>query len=395
MNLRGYTEKIWNNYYYIVCAFYIISIGVNSFRVGVMLSLIMFVQIVLNIKKIRYLEAESLIVFLYIVFCVISFAWSAAQNTVNNYLTAITYTILPSAFYFRAQKIDENEKNNFWNSTFNALFVSMIVGFILYLWAPEFYGRFLVNKGYSSNYLKGWIRDSFQGIFGVTCTGSFCAMLCVYELGRVISGEKKRILRLFISIILLILTARKSAIIGFLLVMLLELCYLLKKKKINGMLLGCIVALGIIVFIVFKVKFPLLYESIIMRFSNIVGDFQGRRSIADKTIGGTGTILGNGFGSSGHIAGAMGATKVINDNSYLLIIAETGIIGLCIFLIMVLASLIKGMINYKECYFEVVILGLLLLQAIGSNIFEFQQLMPIFWFCLGWCSKTQKKLILK
>ena len=83
---------------------------------------------------------------------------------------------------------------------------------------------------------------------------------------------------------------------------------------------------------------------------------------------------------------------VVNDNSYLLILCETGIIGLGLFLLLLIQTLYRGCKKIKSVYFEMSVIIILLLQGIGSNIFEFQQLMPLFWFCMGRCNRQSMHL---
>ena len=65
-----------------------------------------------------------------------------------------------------------------------------------------------------------------------------------------------------------------------------------------------------------------------------------------------------------------------------------GIIGTSIFIFMMILLFKKGSRKLLFCAAELGIVGITLLQCIGSNMLEFQLSTPIFWFAVGRCASV-------
>ena len=93
-------------------------------------------------------------------------------------------------------------------------------------------------------------------------------------------------------------------------------------------------------------------------------------------------IFGKGLGTAGHKA--LDYTKLlIADGNYFKMIAEIGIVGLLIFTTIVIHSIVVGIKEFKMNFLEVSIVFSLSLIAVGSNIFTYQSVAPIFWYAIG------------
>ena len=53
-------------------------------------------------------------------------------------------------------------------------------------------------------------------------------------------------------------------------------------------------------------------------------------------------------------------------------------------------AIFKGMRNIHKYYLEIGIIGVFMFQAIGSNVFAFQILAPIFWYSVGQCTNQRR-----
>jgi hypothetical protein len=93
-------------------------------------------------------------------------------------------------------------------------------------------------------------------------------------------------------------------------------------------------------------------------------------------------LIGGGLGAFGHKAVPY-SKVIIADGNYFKMFAELGIIGVFVFLSILVSSIFKGMQDLKNKYLELGIVVGLSLMAIGSNIFEYQIIAPVFWYSMG------------
>ena len=100
-------------------------------------------------------------------------------------------------------------------------------------------------------------------------------------------------------------------------------------------------------------------------------------------------LTGDGLGRYSHKAVEY-SDKFISDGNYFRMIAEIGILGFLIFTLIIITSLFKGYRNFKEKYIELGIIVIICMQAVGSNVFAFQLIAPIFWYSIGRCSILKK-----
>ena len=114
-----------------------------------------------------------------------------------------------------------------------AVEISMFIGLLLYIAAPGFYIDFLLKKAIIPNDTLFQVRRYYQGLFGVTMTSSLCLYALIYELHDIQKKNKKRIPIFMLLFVLLIMTMRKSALFGFLFVVIFELFLSKKTNKIG------------------------------------------------------------------------------------------------------------------------------------------------------------------
>jgi hypothetical protein len=143
----------------------------------------------------------------------------------------------------------------------------------------------------------------------------------------------------------------------------------------------------------FLSDYVILLENIVERSSEIsqaVGErsFTWTYAFQDLTF-----IFGKGLGSVGHKA--IGFSKIlIADGNYFKMIGEIGIFGTFLFLAILISSFWNGIKDFKNKYLDLGIIFCICLVGIGSNIFTFQSIAPIFWYAIGRIAFTNKKQIL-
>ena len=77
----------------------------------------------------------------------------------------------------------------------------------------------------------------------------------------------------------------------------------------------------------------------------------------------------------------------IPDGNYFRMIAEIGIIGVLLFFIIILKALYNGFSNIKTHYIQLAIVIMVCMMSVGSDMFSFQLIAPIFWYSIGACNK--------
>jgi hypothetical protein len=93
-------------------------------------------------------------------------------------------------------------------------------------------------------------------------------------------------------------------------------------------------------------------------------------------------IIGSGLGVFGHKAVEF-SDKYIPDGNYVRMLAELGVIGTSIFFSIIIGTLFKGLKSLRGNILEVGIIVGLCIQAVGSDIFSFQLIVPILWYSVG------------
>jgi len=287
-------------------------------------------------------------------------------------------SILPVFFFYLAQK-SERFNYGFFSNTLFSIVCSFILGF--YLWLTEFplYRVFMdTTEG------PGTDMMFFQSLYGLTATGAMAVVgfLISSRSVAVTRGRKSKLVML-ICIFAAILTFRRSAIL-VLFMSLIIMHYVgyiksgfLRKRYI---IIEIFALYGIFVSIdrTFVDFFDILFE----RSSMISEAFDERSDTWSYAFQDLSFIFGKGLGTAGHKA--LDYTKLlIADGNYFKMIAEIGIVGLLIFTTIVIHSIVVGIKEFKMNFLEVSIVFSLSLIAVGSNIFTYQSVAPIFWYAIG------------
>ena len=396
------SETLYKNLYWIIIATFLLSMFSNSVpRVLINGTVILAISIGIIRKNSSIIIKDQIVLLTFLLYCVASFV----LFIINGYpkyvlLSAIAGSFLPIVLAFCR---DTDLYERFYNNTFVALVISFVISLLLHINTSQFYCDYLYNMGYTSSNSIFWAKYFFQGLFGVTSLGTLSTCTALFYLCKLYQDKKmKTAIMMGISIVTLFVTTRRSAIAAFLL----GASYIIvsntfkrfmkKKYKINVKTLSVILLIVIIgIYAVIK-----NYESIIVimsRVSNISGAVGERSDEWRKNIQSLSEFqifFGTGFGSRSHTALQYGL-QAVTDSGFVQLFCELGLLGFILFIACITTITIKCIrVPNKNYYYlsSMLIIFVYLLQAIGSNVFEFQVTSPLFWVSLGYCINKKGRM---
>lgn len=382
--------KIYEYYYLIFLVIVLIQLFiVPSLRLGVITSfLILFVSYYSINKQDLLLNTNlnKLVLgyLLYNTFSAVFFVFSDIPISV--FFAEWSNSVLPVFFFY----FSTNEKVGnfkFYNITLFALIAGFLIGFYLWVNDSELYKQFMeTTEGPGTDLLF------FQSLFGLTATGSLALIGFLISSSLILRSNGVRgKLAMLICIIATILTFRRGPIFSlfFSVIILHYLAYL----KFNFLKKRYFIVEILFVYIAYKYylkDYDLFFESFLERSSEVsqsVGErsFTWTYAFKDLTF-----IFGKGLGTFGHKS--IGFSKnLIADGNYFKIIGEIGMFGAIIFFSIIFISFWNGAYNLKNKYLDVGIIFCMSIVAVGSNIFTYQSIAPIFWYSVGRLSHQKKQ----
>ena len=384
-------SKIYE-YYYLIILFVILAqlFFIPSIRLGVVTSVIILLVLYNTITRhdlLRnsYINKLVLAYLFYNTFSVLLYVFSGVPLSV--FFAEWSNSILPIFFFYLSSK-EKTESFRFYNITLLVLIISFITGFYLWMNDSENYKIFMdTTEG------PGTGLDFFQSLYGLTATGAFgvVGFLISSSLALRSNGKKGKI-AMIICLVATILTFRRGSM--FSLFITFFILHYIAFIKFNFLKKRYFIVEILFIFIIYKYflsEYVVLLENIVERSSE-VSQALGERSFAwtyafqDITF-----IFGKGLGSVGHKA--IGFSEIlIADGNYFKMIGEIGIIGTFLFFAILISSFWTGFKDFKNKYLDLGIIFCICLIAIGSNIFTFQSIAPIFWYAIGRITHPSKNL---
>lgn len=334
-------------------------------------------------NHLAFRNTTDILVLIYVIYNTISFTlFSLTGLPKSVFVQEYSSSILPIVFYYFA-KNERKNNYNFYKITLYAILVSLIIGVIFFVKQPYFYRGYLSHKnGGGTSILSN--TQFFRGLFGATVTGSIGAIGVLISSFYILeSNGRKGKIALLICLAAALLTFRRSAMYVSLLAILgihyigyFKYNFIKKRYLIVELLFVLLIVLYI------NSKIPFLFETINDRLIMLSNAFDQRTGNWLEGLKYGNIIIGSGLGRFSHKALPY-TNEIIADGNYIRMIAEIGIVGTSMFVVIIFGSLVKGLKNLHTNYLEIGIVFALCLQAIGSNIFSFQELAPIFWYSLG------------
>ncbi|QSB27959.1 O-antigen ligase [Flavobacterium sp. CLA17] len=377
--------KILDFYYYIIIGILSLGMFIPGVRIGVIASVIILFLMY------KYLRTASLLknyvdvlVMIYILYNTISFLWFIFSGLpISVFIKEYSNSILPMFFYYLG-KIEDKDNKNFYNITLNAIVLCFVLGFILFIQQPYYYREYLSVLDGIGGTDPILTSSAFRSLVGLTMTGSLGVVGVLISFTKILDTKGRNgKAALIICMIAVALTFRRSALFVALAAFFVLHYYgyfkfgMLKKKYL-------LIEIAIIFFIVgylnnnFGDLITMLNERLMMITDSI--DERSDTWIEGLMYGNL--VIGSGLGVFGHKAVEF-SDKYIPDGNYVRMLAELGVIGTFIFFSIIITTLFKGLKKLKENILEVGIILGLCIQAVGSDIFSFQLIVPILWFSVG------------
>lgn len=384
--------KLYEWYYVIVIVGYIMTLVSGIVHPGIIASLLLlFITGQLFFDKQFCVKGTiDYLMVLYFIYNLLSGIWCVSFGMpISVFLGEFATAALPMMFYYVGRSITDHLEG-FYRKFIIAIFLVCIVGFVLYIFAPEFYLNYLFNLHYISKADAPTMRIRMISVIGSILVGylSVAAMLASAHIMINSRGKSGKLL-LFINCFFAFMSNQRSAMVVAMIVLvyvnlLLFFTFKLLPKKYFAMeCTGILLAFAGICVIYFPAIMKIYY-----RLISLPGAI-GQRS--DQWVGAVNNManiwLGNGLGANGHRAQGF-TDHFIADGGLAKLFCEMGILGTSIFIFMMILIFRKGSKKLVKCSAELGIIAITLLQCIGSNLLEFQLATPIFWFAVGRCASV-------
>ena len=296
-------------------------------------------------------------------------------------------SILPMICFYFIGKINIRHLK-FYDATLYSIFLCFIIGFYFQFNLPENYREFMAKLDNTEGTGPEFFILYFRSLLGITATGSLSAICVLLSINKIYLSKGKRGKLIFlISFIVLLLTFRRSAlyVTVFAIFWVNFIAIFLFKFSTRRLI---IFELASVFFFIIFLNYldPEFINSVIERFGTFTDAIDERNQSWYAGLANTkNMIFGDGLGRYGHKA-ALYSNNIIPDGNYFRMFSELGFIGLFVFFGIILSALYETYKKIDFLYIETAIIIMICLQAIGSDVFSFQLIAPIFWFAIGRCS---------
>ena len=315
------------------------------------------------------------------------------------YFLSAQLLLIPMLFFYfgyRYKSLDD---------TFERMFVygcsfCFLVGFYLYITRPTFYlsamQRAAVNisdAALAGRDLANFMRfgSFFFNSYPIEFFSIPALILSLYYLNKRYINKVPLYVAAISSFIAAIICIQRASLAGAIGVLLFYIWYKDKGNKLKTILMiSIIISIASAFFIANGLSTTDSYENLGFQFDDMLSKFdftiamdERRYQYQDFTRSSIfSNIFGLGLGSCGHQARFFGL-QTINDNQYMLLFHEFGIIGCLLLSIVIIKSIIKGFKSFRIYYPQLLIIAFFLFAFIGSEPLEVAYVSCILWFSLG------------
>ena len=248
-----------------------------------------------------------------------------------------------------------------------SIFFSVVLGFLLYILKPSWYIRFLVecfknllyaNSAENANSVmesafrfQSFFTDCYAISYFVTF--SLCIILCdFYRENRIVTNKRLQFAILLSLVIAIFWSGFRVAITYMILLFVWMILYGSYTNNPNNKLFIRIFIIGTAILVLFFLflsdnhYFSYIFESVSNRFSDFSYEtaMEGSRNTQQEKVleSWQNAIFGEGTGSKGAQARIDGL-PAITDGGYVKMLVENGFVGISLFLMIMLATIIRGL----------------------------------------------------
>jgi len=305
-------------------------------------------------------------------------------------------TYLPICFYFIVRLLHYNyiDVQKFTTFLINTSFLIAIIGMVLYFIFPNIY-FIMTEETIAPEYYS--IKRMYSIFWSPVVFGSLMALNTVMTFTLINSENKttslrKTMLRLQFFIFCFCLALSMSRGSWLFAVTGIFTCTILKKSSVKFLFTVILILLVMFCFFSFRPFYGALKSAISTKGARYQWAFETIENIKRAPFG-------VGLGKAGHVAARFAKTEKheniktsSTDSWYLKIALETGIWSLGLFLMFMLAAFFfsyKAYLYTKIPKLKAIYLGIMgafigfSAQGIGSNVWDFYMVAPIFWVLLG------------
>ena len=346
-------------------------------------------------KKINLNTTVDYLIVAYLAYNLLSVIWLTANGLpIGIYVEEFSNSVLPVIFYFVGKSIQEGTEK-FYRWFLTAILYVCLLGLILYIWAPEFYLRFLYDV-YISKADAATMRIRMASVIGSTCLGALATYGMLASAYFIVKDKTKRVIGIilfFVNFFFAMMSNQRAAmVVAFIIILytnwLIFFTFGSIKKKYLGVEIGALIA-AVIGICIIDIEAILKIVRRLVSLPGAVGQRSEQWVVAMETL--YNIWLGNGLGANGHKALELEGAHVIADGGLVKLFCEEGVIGFSIFLFILFLVCKSAVKNIRDYYVELGIIMVTLLSSIGSNIIAFQLTAPIFWFAVGRCASSIMK----
>lgn len=393
MTTKKIEAGILNNYYILLIFGYFLNVF-SSFRPGIFILLLNCILIACHCVTVFYCHrVHKSVVLAYAVLEILSIIMFLGQgDSFSVYLNSLIYVVTPMACFSSGNNtlVDEDK---FYKSFLIAITANNIFGIPCFYLKPQFFVDFIART--NSFGLEQVLHVAGYGrlitLFGSIETGVLSAIAVLISI-LLIRKESKKLLLIFsivVNLSALLLTQQRGALFAFVafVIALIVQSALKKEGLIKPSLVIFLVVVGGVTFGLLSVYKPVVLDWIVTRIKNPTAAITSRYSYQwDVVVKDTNIfewIFGKGLGNKGFFVEINDSYHRIFDNMYFNILAEVGILGLCMFVYCIIKCAIKTLNNmalYGICAIAIFVVAV---QGLGTTLIYYPQIMAIYWFSVG------------